>query len=129
MKNLVSSALCRKRKPFAPILTSDHHVLFFSTVLFIGFLMTGCQKENLNTTAQEEIQGRSNQSVDSESNGFGNYKSLAAETVSELQQAKIATAKYNNFDNAINDGYVDINVIVPEMGYHFLKMKNLDATF
>src|SRR5258706_9506406 len=120
MKNLFNSALRCKRKSFAPSLTSDHRVLFFSTVLFTGFLMSGCQKENLNTTAQEEIQSRSNQSVVTESNGFGNYKGLAPETISELQQAKIATAKYNNFDNAINDGYVDINVIVPEMGYHFL---------
>jgi hypothetical protein len=129
MKNLVSSALRRKRNFFSSSLTSDHGVLFFSIVLFIGFLMTGCQKENLNTTGQEEIQSRSNQSATTESNGFGNYKGLAPETIWELQQAKIATAKYNNFDNAIHDGYVDINVIVPEMGYHFLKMKNLDATF
>jgi hypothetical protein len=128
MKNLVSSALRRNRRSFASSQTSNHSVLLFSTVLFIGFLMTGCKKENSNTAA-EEIQSRSNQSVATESNGFGNYKGLAPETVSELQQAKIATAKYNNFDNAINDGYVDINVIVPEMGYHFLKMKNLNATF
>lgn len=80
-------------------------------------------------TGTEEIQSKSNQSVRAESNGFGNYTGLDPETVWQLQQAKIATAKYNNFENAIRDGYVDINVIVPEMGYHYLKMDHLNATF
>jgi len=94
----------------------------------IGFLMTGCQKESL-TTKQEEIQNKRGQSIQMEPNGFGNYTGLAPETVWELQQAKIATARYNNFDNAIADEYVDINVIVPEMGYHYLKLANLNTTF
>lgn len=107
---------------------SNYSVFLFSTLLMIGFSMTGCQKESLNS-APEEMQSNSNQSTQSESNGFGNYKGLAPETMWELQQAKMATAKYNNFDNAIADGYVDINVIVPEMGHHYLKPAYLDATF
>ena len=118
MKQLFFGAL-RHRQSFA---------LFFSSVLFIGFLMTGCKKESSNAEAvEEEIQSKS--SSQNGSNGFGNYTGLDPETVSELQQAKIATAKYNDFNQAIADGYVDINVIVPEMGYHYLKMDNLDATF
>ncbi len=118
MKQLFFGAL-RHRQSFA---------LFFSSVLFIGFLMTGCKKESSNTEAvEEEIQSKS--SSQKGSNGFGNYTGLDPQTVSELQQAKIATAKYNDFDQAIADGYVDINVIVPEMGYHYLKMDNLNATF
>jgi len=116
MKQLFFGAL-RHRQAFA---------LFFSSVLFIGFIMTGCKKESSNTEAAAgEIQSKSS----SGSNGFGNYTGLDLQTVSELQQAKIATAKYNDFGQAIADGYVDINVIVPEMGYHFLKMDNLNATF
>ncbi len=118
MKQLFFGAL-RHRQSFA---------LFFSSVLFIGFLMTGCKKESSNTEAvEEEIQSKS--SSQKGSNGFGNYTGLDPQTVSELQQAKIATAKYNDFDQAIADGYVDINVIVPEMGYHYLKMDNLNETF
>ena len=118
MKQLFFGAL-RHRQSFA---------LFFSSVLFIGFLMTGCKKESSNDEAvEEEIQSKS--SSQNGSNGFGNYTGLDPQTVSELQQAKIATAKYNDFDQAIADGYVDINVIVPEMGYHYLKMDNLNATF
>jgi hypothetical protein len=118
----------RNTKSFASSQTSNHFVLLFSTVLFIGLLMTGCKKEN-SVGQQEEIQSRSSQSAQPELNGFGNYSRLAPATISELQQAKIATAKYNNFDNAIKDGYVDINVIVPEMGYHYLKMDHLNGTF
>jgi len=117
MKHLFFGAL-RHRQSFA---------YFFSSVLFIGFLMTGCKKESSNAEAVGEIQSKS--SSQNGSNGFGNYTGLDPQTVSELQQAKIATAKYNDFDQAINDGYVDINVIVPEMGYHYLKMDNLNATF
>lgn len=118
MKQLFFGAL-RHRQSFA---------LFFSSILFISFLMTGCMKETSITEAvEEEIQSKS--SSQNGSNGFGNYTGLDAQTVSELQQAKIATAKYNDFDQAIKDGYVDINVIVPEMGYHYLKMDNLNATF
>ena len=117
MKQLFFGAL-RHRQSFA---------YFFSSVLFIGFLMTGCKKSSNAEAVEEEIQSKSNSQ--NGSNGFGNYTGLAPQTVSELQQAKIATAKYNDFDQAIADGYVDINVIVPEMGYHYLKMDNLNATF
>ena len=128
MKRLFSSALRRNSQNFASSRASGHFAFILTIVLFLGFLMPGCKKENLSLT-EEEIQSKSNHSAQKESNGFGNYTGLAPETVWELQQAKIATAKYNNFDNAINDGYVDINVIVPEMGYHYLKMDNLNATF
>jgi len=126
MNNLTSDAMRRHMRSFASSQTGNPIVLLFITVLSVGLVMTGCKKENSNAM-QGEMQ-RSNQSAQPELNGFGNYTGLAPETVSELQQAKIATAKYNDFNNAIKDGYVDINVIVPEMGYHFLRMENLNST-
>jgi hypothetical protein len=124
MKRLSNCATRRNQQSFA-LLQDSKHPLILSTILFIGFLLTGCKKDVSVTTPEGEIQTASS----SRSNGFGNYTGLLPETVWELQQAKIATAKYNNFDNAIDDGYVDINVIVPEMGYHYLKMENLDDKF
>ena len=118
MKRSISGAM-RRSQSFA---------LIFLTLSFIGFLMTGCKKENGTPVLnEEELQTKSSQQK--ESNGIGNYTGLAPETVWELQQARIATARYNNFDNAIRDGYVDINVVVPEMGYHYLKTEYLDGTF
>ena len=125
MKRLFCSAMRYNQRSFALLQTSKNPFIL-SAVLFLGLLLTSCQKDvSVTTDIEEEIQTTSS----AKSNGFGNYTGLLPETVSELQQAKIATAKYNNFDNAINDGYQDINVIVPEMGYHYLKMDNLNATF
>lgn len=49
--------------------------------------------------------------------------------VAELAKARQATARYQNIENALRDGYVDINVVIPNMGRHFLKEALLDATF
>jgi len=126
MKHLFSGALRHDREAYASTRKNNYSLLLLCTTVMIGFLMTGCLKGS-STTKLEEIQSNSTQST--QKDGFGNYTGLAAETVWELQQAKIATARYNNFDNAIADEYVDINVIVPEMGYHYLKLANLNATF
>ena len=128
MKHLLSGALRYHKKAFAPIQKNTYILLVLCITLLFVLLTTGCQKESLNTK-EEELQSKNSQSAQNESNGSGNYTGLASETVWELQQAKIATARYNHFENAIADEYVDINVIVPEMGYHYLKLANLDATF
>lgn len=47
----------------------------------------------------------------------------------ELEQARKATARYQDVRTALADGYVDINVVLPNMGRHFLKEAHLDATF
>jgi hypothetical protein len=49
--------------------------------------------------------------------------------VAELQRARRATARYHDIRNAVADGYVDINVVIPNMGRHFLKDSLLDAKF
>jgi hypothetical protein len=47
----------------------------------------------------------------------------------ELQAAKAATARYRDFNNALKDGYQDINVVIPNMGRHFLNNGLLDGKF
>jgi hypothetical protein len=39
----------------------------------------------------------------------------------ELQRARVATARYNDVDNAFADGYVDIGLVIPNMGRHLLR--------
>lgn len=90
--------------------------------------MASCQKDVSGTTPNEEIASSANSST-AASNGFGNYTGLLPQTVWELQQAKIATARYNNFDNATADGYQDINVFMQQMGHHYLKAAHVNATF
>lgn len=127
MKRLFNGVLRRNRRAIA-LLQISKYPLILSAMLIV-FSITGCKKDVAVTPAGEEISTSAAGSAQKGSNGFGNYNGLDPQTVWELQQAKIATARYNNFDNAIADGYVDINVIVPEMGYHFLRMEHLNATF
>lgn len=47
----------------------------------------------------------------------------------QLDLAKRATARYRDVARAVADSYVDINVVIPNMGRHFLKQGLLDATF
>ena len=47
----------------------------------------------------------------------------------ELASARGATARYQDFQRALRDGYVDIGVVLPNMGRHLLKEALLDATF
>ena len=127
MKCLFNGAVRRNRRAFALLQTSKYPLIL--SAMLIVLLITGCQKDTAVNPAGEEIETTATASTQKGSNGFGNYTGLDPQTVWELQQAKIATARYNNFDNAVADGYVDINVIVPEMGYHFLRMEHLNPTF
>jgi len=47
----------------------------------------------------------------------------------ELASARGATARYQDFLTALRDGYVDIGVVLPNMGRHLLKEALVDATF
>lgn len=57
------------------------------------------------------------------------YEGVGGQTLMELQGARAATAKYQNIENAFRDGYIDIGVILPNMGYHFMDTAAVDATF
>lgn len=54
---------------------------------------------------------------------------LDRETKRELNRARRATAQYHSINRAMADGYVDINVFIPNQGYHYLKPSILDSTF
>src|SRR6185312_10460165 len=47
----------------------------------------------------------------------------------QLDQAKDATAKYLDVTAAEADGYHDIGLFIPNMGWHYMKDANVDAKF
>jgi hypothetical protein len=49
--------------------------------------------------------------------------------VLQLDQARTAADKYFDVDKALADGYVDIGVFMPNMGWHYLNDKLLDEKF
>ncbi len=137
MKKSCNSILCCKgnalttRSGF-----NGQTTLFFCFMLLIGLAFTGCKKETMQAPA-EEVQktssrtpaGGNAQGVIGEENVLNEYAGLPSKTAWELQQARAATARYRNIKNAIKDGYADIGVVVPNMGFHYMKSSLVDATF
>src|SRR5688572_9695289 len=96
-------------------------------MIAIGILFSGCQKEQASEpVAQEDI---TTKSMQSQSNVVNEYSEISSQTAWELQQARAATARYRNIKNAVKDGYEDIAVVVPNMGFHYLKSTLVDGEF
>jgi len=89
----------------------------FALLAVTVFFIAGCQNPN------------SVEPVNDSGTTLEKSYSVSPEVHAELQAVKAATAKYNDINQAIADGYADINVVVPHMGHHFLKQDYLDNTF
>jgi len=101
---------------------------YFTVVIAIAALLTSCKKQYANEPGTESRLAGNEASSDN-SNVVFKYNELASQTLWELNQARAATAQYRQIKNAFRDGYVDINVVVPNMGYHFMKSALVDAVF
>jgi hypothetical protein len=86
------------------------------SLFLLSFILIGCQ---------EEIPVQTENSEGVTLNKWGMPKEVQA----QLLAAKAATAKYNDINRAIADGYVDINVVIPNMGHHYAKMSLMDDQF
>jgi hypothetical protein len=93
------------------------HLLVLS-LFFIILFAAGCQESN----TVEPINSAEGMSLEKRDG-------LPLEVHTMLQELKAATAKYHDINKALADGYVDINVVVPHMGHHFLNPAYLDAEF
>jgi hypothetical protein len=128
MKTSISSALHCSRQSFAAHYRGvvRNASLFFCSLILAGILFTGCKKAN---APADELVSSNSQVAVAEDNPVNDYIGLSSQTTWELQQARAATARYRNINNAIADGYSNINVDVPNMGHHFMKASLVDATF
>jgi hypothetical protein len=127
MKKFISGAMHRAGQLFAQKHPSFGKQLYtFAFLLFSGFLFSSCQKESLPVN-ENEVAAPASLVVKMEA--LNRYTGIAPATLWELQQAKAASAKYKNIDNALRDGYVDIGVNVENMGHHFMRMDLVDAEF
>jgi hypothetical protein len=121
MKSLISSAMHCNRRSIAS--HAAWCLLIVTSIIFVG-----CTKDSMKPADLANQTQLSNLPV-SEAAFFNLYSGLSRQTLWELQQARAATAKYNNVDNAIKDGYVDIAVDVEHMGHHYMKPSIVDGTF
>lgn len=140
MKNLFSASL----RSYPKCVTSHkllnritgYATLFLCLIFLISFLLSGCQKQqslaindSINKTSEMTMSGEEVMNFDEVLRKNYKNEKLSGITLNELLQVKQATAKYRNFDNAIKDGYADIGVIMPNMGYHYMKSNNVDDKF
>ncbi len=106
---------------------ANHYLLF---VLLLTTVFISCTKEVSTATEQATVPStaaKTNMLLPATL--LHNNASFNAVTLWELQQARAATARYSDTLNAIKDGYTNINVIVENMGTHFMKMAHVDDVF
>jgi hypothetical protein len=119
MKNSLNRVTERRIKTF-----------LFVALLFTVCLFTACKKyEAGKTEKNNEEQAARNNKINIEAELVAHYSGLEPQTLSELQQVHAATAKYQNINNAFGDNYVDIGLVMPNMGYHFLKAALITPVF
>jgi hypothetical protein len=98
--------------------------LLKSVFLFAGFaLITGCQPEEVDSWLTET-------SVDLKADQIAESSKMHREALSELASVRAATARYHDFEKAMEDGYVvQATGYVANMGYHYLNPAYMDYTF
>lgn len=52
-----------------------------------------------------------------------------AAAILQLEEARQAAARFLDVDEALNAGYLDIGLFIPNMGWHYLKPTALDGHF
>jgi hypothetical protein len=105
-------------------------------------VLAGCSKNDAKTCAPPatttedqaiaEDKAMTEGEMDSDNDFSRRYqcdKKFNFKTVLELLAAREATKKYRNIENAFRDHYADINVIMQNMGYHYMRSEIVDDKF
>ena len=104
--------------------------VLYMVILFAAFLFTACKKYEANKPQTDNTEQVTNNNGKPDLELFSQYSGLDPQTLLELQQVKAATAKYQNINNAFADNYgKDPIVVMPNMGYHFLKVELVSPVF
>ncbi len=146
MRKLFSN--CLKVKDSSSTQPVFHHfrkgiLLLVPAFLVLVIIGTGCNKQEPNVKAKDPAVKEEAIIMNSEDDFRNAYKNeihrsendvklgkgFSFTTFIELLKARLATAKYRDFDKAIADGYADIHVVMPNMGYHYMKSEIVNAKF
>ena len=99
-----------------------------AVVLLPAFSITSCTKQKDGNTGTSSPITETKKQAEELGSLYAN-SGLSSQTLSELDEVKAATAKYNTIDNAFKDQYLDIGLKMPNMGYHFLKSQLVAPVF
>lgn len=113
-------------------LALGYRMLFLTTsislALFFAFSFTACMKQNGEKAQVDSDQTQAKKQAEDLSSLYAK-SGLSRQTLHELQEVKEATAKYHTIENAFRDQYQDIQLKMPNMGYHFLKSQLVSPSF
>jgi hypothetical protein len=145
MKKLISASSDRNNSfNFRPRRYRLENLVFVFFVMFLSIVLTyGCRKqqiepdENISVDKTDRLLMNSDddflKAYGQDANTFNGDVSLTRgysfTTFFQLVQARIGTARYRHISEALADGYADINVVVANMGYHFMKSALVDGVF
>src|SRR5438045_2899825 len=122
----------KMKKIFYSIAQKQHQLACSTSALLlvttVSTLFAGCQKGARLQTGNASV-GENITKTNADLEVINYYKGLDRQTLGELQQARAATAKYQNIENAFADRYADINLVMPNMGYHFMRSELVDSIF
>jgi len=107
--------------------TGNSSSILYSLILGSVFFLAACKQEKT-FEAKQEGSTQGNQ-IKTDVELLNYYTGLDFQTLQELQQARAATARYRNINNAFRDNYQDIGLVMPNMGYHFMKSEFVDSVF
>jgi len=93
----------------------------YLAILMPVLLFTGCQKFDFRDIFKHHH--------DHDQDVVKMYSGLDPKTRWELEEARKATEKYRDINNAIADGYENIDVDVENMGHHYMKKAIVNGTF
>lgn len=98
-------------------------LISFLSIIVLLTTLVGCETDTA-TPVSAELQLE-------KGNVSGSIENSSSNSVlnKELALARESTAKYHNIQKALADGYVDINLYIPQMGWHFLNQGYLDENF
>jgi hypothetical protein len=101
-------------------------ILFLFTVVCAALLSAGCEQSS---TSDNPVSVQNQ--VKDLSSGNDNFTlgKLGRDTQVELARVRAATAKYQDIDRAIADGYADADLFIPHMGWHYLNEGLVDGEF
>jgi hypothetical protein len=104
-------------------------VLFSGIILLVFLLMIGCQDPSSEgpTAVETNSAGITSGTPQVLSKSYSGIN--APQLQKELALARSATARYHTLDSAIADGYADIDIVVQNMGYHYMNTNNVKDTF
>jgi hypothetical protein len=129
MKNNFNGAMHHNSNSFAldqKLNEPIRNTILICLMILPGILITSCQKQHADKIV-DEVQASA--AKNSQADVLNLYSGLSQQTSWELQQARAATAKYRNIENAIKNGYADIAVDVEHMGHHFMNTALVDSVF